>query len=380
VWRNPNNLGYRRTVATARERDRCRERLTRLCESSLDAEAIQRETITELRRVIGFDRWCWPLADPQTLIPLSGVAEHDYGPGVARSLELEYSGADFATMGALARRTVPVGSLSGETGCDLACSPRWDEILRPVGIGDEAVLACRDALGCWGWIKVYRDRGDPAFSGDDLELLAAVGPSLGSALRRRIDGAAPDVHGSPSAPGVIVLDRDLRAVSWSAGAHDWAAALPGASVFAAWGMLPAAVYPAAALARSGRGANETHALERAVGGRWVKIEAAPLDGEDGGRIAVVLRGAAPAETFELFSRAYALTMRERQVVAALIAGDDTRAMTHRLAISRHTVQDHLKSVFAKVGVRSRRELLARFSGAGREDIDNTSVTHAGAAP
>lgn len=118
-------------MATARERDRCRERLTRLSESSLDAEPIQREAIAELRRVIGFDRWCWAFADPQTLIPLSGVAEHDYGPGVARLLELEYSGADFATMGALARRTVPVGSLSYETGRDLARSPRCGARLPP---------------------------------------------------------------------------------------------------------------------------------------------------------------------------------------------------------------------------------------------------------
>jgi DNA-binding CsgD family transcriptional regulator len=351
-------------VAGARERDRCRERLTRLSDSSLDVESIQREAIAELRRVIGFERWCWPFADPRTLIPLSGIAEHDYGPALPRSLELEYSGDDFVTMGALARRTVPVGGLSAETGRDLARSPRWDEILRTVGIGDEAALACRDALGCWGWIKAYRDSGDPAFTDDDLELLAAVGPSLGSALRRGIDGAAlatADVP--PSAPGVIVLDRDLRVVGWTGGAWNWAEALPGASMFAAWGILPAAVYTAAVLARSGSGANETQALQRAVDGRWVKIEAAPLDGEDGGRIAVVLRGAAPSETFELLCRVYALTTRERQVVAAMIAGADTFAMTKRLAISRHTVQDHLKSVFAKVGVRSRREVLARFSNA-----------------
>ena len=130
------------------------------------------------------------------------------------------------------------------------------------------------------------------------------------------------------------------------------------------------IYPAAVLARSGRGANETHALERAVDGRWVKIEAAPLTGQDGGRIAVVLRSAAPAETFELLCRAYALTARERQVVAALIAGDDTRTISKRLVISRHTVQDHLKSVFTKVGVRSRREVLARFSAA----TETTSTT------
>jgi DNA-binding CsgD family transcriptional regulator len=93
------------------------------------------------------------------------------------------------------------------------------------------------------------------------------------------------------------------------------------------------------------------------------IEAAKLEGHDGSQIAVTLRAATAAETFKLLCRAYALSERERQVVAALIAGLDTRAITQRLFISRYTVQDHLKSVFRKAGVRSRRELLARFSGA-----------------
>jgi DNA-binding CsgD family transcriptional regulator len=354
---------YRRTVATARERGRCRERLTRLSQSRLDAGSIPREAIAELQRVIGFDRWCWPLADPQTLIPLRGDAVHDYGPGVARSLELEYSGTDFAAMDVLARRAIPVGSLSADTGGDLARSPRWDEVLRPVGIGDEAVLACRDALGCWGWIKAYRDRSDPRFSEQDLELLAQVGPSLGSALRRGI-GAASDVAvAAPTAPGVIVLDRDLRPISWTAGARAWIAALPLAGLFATWGMLPATVYPVAALARSGSAAAGAHALERAMDGRWVKMEAAPLEGDGGDRIAVVLRAATPDETFALLCRIYGFTQRERQVVAALTAGLDTRALTEQLFISRHTVQDHLKSIFGKVGVHSRRELLARFSAA-----------------
>jgi DNA-binding CsgD family transcriptional regulator len=335
----------------------------RLGDSGLDAESIQREAIADLRRVIGFNRWCWPLADPQTLIPLAGAAEHDYGPGVARSLELEYAGGDVATMGALARQPVPVGSLSVETGRDLARSPRWDEILRPVGIGDEAVLACRDALGCWGWIKAYRDSGDRPFAEGDLDLLAAVGPSLASALRRRVDGATRVDGGPPRAPGVIVLDRDLRPVSWTGGARAWVEALPLASLFAAWGMLPAVVYPAAARALSGDPG--AHALERGTDGRWIRIEAGRLDGEDGGRIAVVLRGAAPAETLELLCRAYALTARERQIVSALIAGLDTRAVTERLVISPYTVQDHLKSIFAKVGVRSRREVIARFGAAAQ---------------
>jgi DNA-binding CsgD family transcriptional regulator len=62
-------------------------------------------------------------------------------------------------------------------------------------------------------------------------------------------------------------------------------------------------------------------------------------------------------------RAFALSRRERDVVAALLAGLDTGAVGVGLCISPHTVQDHLKSVFEKTGGHSRPELLARFSGA-----------------
>ena len=351
-------------VASARDRVRCRERLERLSESSLDRESIQCEAIADLRRVIGFDRWCWPLADPEALVPLgAGVAEHDYGPAVGRSLELEYSGGDVATMNVPARRRNPVGSLRVETGGDLARSPRWDEVLRPVGIGDEAVVACRDAFGCWGWLKAYRDDDDASFAEHDLELLAQVGPTLGSALRRTLGEARREIPAAPSSPGVVVLDPDLQAVSWTAGAREWIDAFPLAGLFAAWGILPSTVYPVAALARSQKGSTGTHALERTVDGRWVRIEAAQLEGQPNAQIAVTLRAATSRETFDLLCRACALSPREREVVAALLGGLDTRAVSARLCISPHTVQDHLKSVFRKTGAHSRRELLARFSGA-----------------
>jgi DNA-binding CsgD family transcriptional regulator len=348
-------------VASDRERRRCRGRLERLAGSSLDRESVQLEAIGDLRRVIGFGRWCWALADPRTLIPLGGLAEHDYGPNVPRVLELEYSGGDLAAMDVLARRSTPVGSLVRESGGDLARSPRWDEVLRTVGIGDEAVVACRDAFGCWGWIKAYRDRSERPFDDDDLELLASAGSSLSSTLRRDLTAAAPGSAQEPAAPAVIVLNPDLSIVSRTPGSRAWIDALPGAELFAVWGILTPPVYPVATRARDGGAAAAARALERGMDGRWVTIEAAPLEGDGTTRIAITLRAAAPAETFDLLCRAYALTQRERDVVRALVAGLDTPAVTEHLVISRHTVQDHLKSVFQKVRVSSRRELLATFN-------------------
>jgi DNA-binding CsgD family transcriptional regulator len=289
------------------------------------------------------------------------MGEHDYGPSLPRVLELEYSTDRFAAKDVLARRVSSVGSLSADTGGDLARSARWDQVMRRTGIGDIATAACRDALGCWGWIEAYRDRGDRPFDDDDLELLASAGSSLTPALRRGFTAPAPGTADGPAAPGVIVLNPDLSVVSRTAGARAWIDAMPAAGLFAVWGILPAPVYPVATRAREGGAAAGARALERGVDGRWVVIEAASLEGDSADKIAVTLRAATPAETFDLLCRAYALTQRERDVVAALVAGLDTRAVTERLVISRYTVQDHLKSIFQKVGVRSRRELLTRFS-------------------
>jgi|SRR5919201_48333 DNA-binding CsgD family transcriptional regulator len=343
-------------MASERARSRCRERLEKLSRSQLDRDAMRREAIADLRATIGFDRWCWPLADPETLLPAGGLAEHDYGPRVPRTLELEYSQDHFAAKHVLARRVNPAGSLNVETGGDLARSARWDEVLRTYGIGDVAVVACRDDAGCWGWIEVYRDGSDRDFDAHDLELLASVGASLGSGLRRNVLSAhavAPETR--PSA--VLVLDRALRLLSWTESARAWLDVLPSAALNATWGILPTVIYPAVTVART-RTRATAYALLHGVDGSWVMIDAAPLEGNGEAELAVTLRSPTPAETFRLFGRAYALSSRERDVVSLLTAGLDTRTVAERLHISPLTVQDHLKSVFEKTGIHSRRELLA----------------------
>jgi DNA-binding CsgD family transcriptional regulator len=77
---------------------------------------------------------------------------------------------------------------------------------------------------------------------------------------------------------------------------------------------------------------------------------------------VSVHGATTNDVLDLIARAHGLAPRERQLVALLVDGLDTREITQRLYISRHTVQQHLKSVFDKVGVRSRRELITGVFG------------------
>jgi DNA-binding CsgD family transcriptional regulator len=95
-------------------------------------------------------------------------------------------------------------------------------------------------------------------------------------------------------------------------------------------------------------------------GRWAVLEASPLLGPDEDEVAVAIEPATGDQLLGLLMTAYGLTARERDVCREVIRGRSTAEIADRLFISTNTVQDHLKSMFAKVGVRSRGELTARL--------------------
>ena len=59
-----------------------------------------------------------------------------------------------------------------------------------------------------------------------------------------------------------------------------------------------------------------------------------------------------------------LSAREREVLALLLGGDRVAAIASQLFISPHTVRNHLKSLFRKVGVRNQAELISRVRELG----------------
>jgi DNA-binding CsgD family transcriptional regulator len=78
----------------------------------------------------------------------------------------------------------------------------------------------------------------------------------------------------------------------------------------------------------------------------------------GARTAVVVEEAGSGEYFGLIAAAYGLTPREKDITGLVLRGHSTADIARRAGLSPHTVQDHLKSVFDKTGLHSRRELVA----------------------
>ncbi|MFF1614024.1 LuxR C-terminal-related transcriptional regulator [Amycolatopsis sp. NPDC058278] len=111
-----------------------------------------------------------------------------------------------------------------------------------------------------------------------------------------------------------------------------------------------------------RAARRRRARVRDAHGGWIVLHAGRLvaGAEDDGETVVTVDRASGAELLGVLLAAYGLTARERDVCREVLAGLSTADIAARLAISTHTVQDHLKSVFGKVGVRSRGELTAKL--------------------
>jgi DNA-binding CsgD family transcriptional regulator len=135
--------------------------------------------------------------------------------------------------------------------------------------------------------------------------------------------------------------------------------------------LPVSVYAvAAALTRAeqARSSPLPSARVRAATGGWLNLHASRLAGSSGEqRIAVVVEPADPHSALGILLAAHGLSTREREVARLVLRGASTRVISESLHISGHTVQDHLKSIFDKVGVRSRRDLvgmLLNTAGAG----------------
>ena len=60
--------------------------------------------------------------------------------------------------------------------------------------------------------------------------------------------------------------------------------------------------------------------------------------------------------------AWRLTRREREVARLVIDGLSTEDIATAMFISVHTVRDHLKMIFGKMGVSRRQDIVATLTG------------------
>ena len=327
--------------------------IERLATQAPDSRTFRAAILERLHEVLAFEWYAWVLTDPLTAVGIDPLAAIPDIAQLPRTIRLKY-------LTPINRWTAldDAATLAPRAGE----SPLWREVQRDHGVVDVASLVLRDHHGCWGFLDLW---STSPFAATDVVLLRDLAPELTRAIRAYRARSFP--HRPPRAPhsgasAVILLDDDLTIVGQTAGSDEWLRLLlpqPDGRR-----PIPACAYNVAAqlIARESRvDDHEPMARMPLPTGEWVTLRAARLEPDS--RIAVTIERSTTTERLDVFARAVGLSAREGDVLAVLAQGADTREAATRLYVSPNTVQDHLKSIFAKTGSHSRRELLAHAIGA-----------------
>ena len=352
------------------ERDRAHAAMVSLAGGKSDSDSFRHEAVAILHRAIGVDGWGWLLTDPGARLPVHVSGENRVVDQALRRFfrMLPQAWNEPGGPGSRAARqglatSGPVTTLAAVTGGDLRRDLSWREVWGPAGVGDKMRVQLNAGGACWALVHLHRDIARRHYSEDDIKFAADVAPLLAARARADMRAWGPGGVDSAPEPGTIILDQNQSMVAATGQAWRWIDRL-GISGPNPAEPLPPPVYVVAAHVAASPGRRPARVRARAADGTWVVIRAAALTTGSGAAAgyAVTLGAAGADDLAPLLMRAWGLTPREREVARLVIDGLSTEDIAAALFISAHTVRDHLKMMFGKMGVSRRPDLAAVLAG------------------
>ena len=350
--------------------ERLRDEVVLLGARGLPREEYFAELAPRLRRVIDNDATCWHTLDPHTRLLTSDSPQELVERGIftaqtARAagqlmVRSEYLVPDNNTFAELAARRTPVGILDHATRGRPERSARFRDLLEPAGIPHELRAAFVIRGRVWGAVHIARRSESGAFTQRDADVLARVAGAVAHGIRASLRFDAARRATGSDAPGLIVVDADNAVELITAPARPLLEALASDGLDYTDGALPASVNAVASFARAAASRSDPAAnavtVPSPIG--WITLHAS-LAGAPDGRVAIVIERASGPQSATLRLEVHGVTAREREVATLLARGLGNGEIATALVLSPHTVGDHIKSLFEKLDVGSRQELVAR---------------------
>jgi DNA-binding CsgD family transcriptional regulator len=347
------------------QQSRAIDRIMRICATPVpDDRSLRLAILNEIRPVITFDAFVWLLTDPQTEVGSSPLADVPCLPELPRLIMLKY----LTPFNRWTRLKGPVARLNESSGARLERSLVWKSLLSRYGVTDVASVVFRSRQGCWGFLDLWRINPSEPFTESEAGFLTSIAKGVTEALQvSRADTfklASSTIHGV--GPAVLILSPELEVRVQTAETDAYLRLLIPPNEDRQ--PIPAAAYNVGAQLLAVEAGVDQHppwARVHLSDGMWLTLRAARFHSPDGAgspSIAVTIEKSSPMERLDLYSRASALSAREAELLEHLMLGADTRLTAQKMFVSENTVQDHLKSIFAKTATTNRRTLMARAAG------------------
>lgn len=96
------------------------------------------------------------------------------------------------------------------------------------------------------------------------------------------------------------------------------------------------------------------------------VRACAISGDREAHLMLLIERASRQDVVRSALASYPLTPREAEVAALVLRGYSNRRIADSLVLAEYTVEDHLKRIFVKLGVRSRSSLSSKILGIREE--------------
>jgi DNA-binding CsgD family transcriptional regulator len=336
--------------------------IQRVSQAGLPAQQLLEEVARRIDRVVPSDGYFLGATDPDTTLCMGSGVVHDLPYELcAPTWDYEFLVPDYLKFVDIAASGRPVADLHEATGGRPERSPRFREIAPMAGLRSEVRVVFTIGDSTWGVGQLNRTSDSPRYSDEEKAWLERVAPVVAAGLRQSMV-IEPSTSPCDRGPGIVVLDPDGRPLSATREATAWLGELDLTQAAMSDFPLPFEAHAYASQVRAssaedGGGSRAPRARLRTRTGVWLVMHGSMLQGTDD--VALVIEPAKANDVAPLIIEAYGLTQREVDVTRAISRGLGTAEIAAHLFLSQHTVRDHVKSVFEKVGVSSRGELVAK---------------------
>jgi DNA-binding CsgD family transcriptional regulator len=324
------------------------------CRLGLEPDELRRRVLPRLRSAVPVDALWWASVDPATLLFTGPYREELPADTTPYFVENEFLHDDANKWTELARDPGGVRTLLEATGGELEKSARYRDIFQPLGLADELRAVLRSGGVTWGFMCLHRE-GPAGFSAAETQFVQRIAPHLAEGIRLGLLIGNLSFAQAADGPGLLLLAEDGSLAGANPSGAQWLEELAEPK---AGDALPLELLAVVARLRASTAdlSSQPRLCVRTRAGRWAVLHASWLGSEP--TVAVIIEQAAPLEVAPVVMAAYGLTERERAVAGLVCRGLSTNEIAAHLHVSANTVQDHLKPIFHKTGVRSRRELVA----------------------
>ncbi|MCM2674478.1 helix-turn-helix transcriptional regulator [Alkalicoccobacillus plakortidis] len=328
-----------------------------MTDKTLSLHQVRTHIRQALKKQISFDASCITTVDPSTLLSTGSLTDTVIETIHDALLKNEYLTNDLNSHQQLAESTRSK-AVSLQHSQKPNASIRLHTILIPAGFGDELRVALISKSTCWGFISLFRKLSSPYFTKEELKLLSRLASFFAEDLQSK-QAQLVKTKDNDFTPGLLILNKDLQLIYSTGEGEKWLA------LMREWEGLSESQLPRSfqTLSIQLQKENTDHAtlITSNLFGGIMQVRAEQLHHlKQDNTIAFHIEKASIENNQFYIQSHYQLSNRELDVILCIKKGLSTKLIADNLFISTYTVQDHLKSIFHKVDVHSRNELLSKI--------------------